>query len=307
MTKEIEQGAEAPKKATPQKKYQGALMARLEEDEAEIKALEDERAGVEPEKPDDIGDLDHETNEPLPEPTNVEEVTFKKRYADLRRYNQRKVDELNEKNKELEDKLAKASQNMGEMPSTPEEIEAWMKEFPDAARVIKTLVAKESDAGVKELEARLKELEQREIDASVKSAEAYVLVAHPDYEQLKTDPEFHAWVKTRSAKTQAQVYDSYDPNDVIEVIDDYKAHNPVAKTDPKEKKTVKNDAAEAAAAVTTKPNTSEPSNDPKGKKFRESEIAKMTSKDYEKLADEIDQAIAEGNFIYDVSGAATAA
>ena len=89
----------------------------------------------------------------------------------------------------------------------------------------------------------------------------------------------------------------YDPASVIRVIDLYKVDNgmtPAAKRDTKK----------AAASSVTK--GSRASIDAKGVsgQIKESEVAKMSDKEFEERQDEINEAMRSGKFVYDVSGGA---
>lgn len=294
MTENSKEVVEAPKQATPQKKYQGSFMARLDQDEEEIHALERERAGIkdEPEPDKSVENTDHESGKPLPEANTAEEQTFKQRYGNLRRVEQK----LRERIKELE---TQQNTETTALPSTPEELEEWMEKFPDSARVIKTLVAKESDARVATLEARIKEIESREVEADINLAEARILKAHPDFDELREDNEFHKWVATQPQRFQDMLYESMDPEDVIHVISTYKLH----KGTQKKKTEAKKPDTSAASAVETKGRTQEPKDGPKGRVYKESEIARMQSREFAELEADINKARQEGRIVYDLSAA----
>jgi hypothetical protein len=65
-----------------------------------------------------------------------------------------------------------------------------------------------------------------------------------------------------------------------------------------QKKKTKSD--DASLAVTKTGTGAQPSPDNKKKEWRASEVNKLSPKQYEKLEDEIDSAIAEGRFINDM-------
>ena len=61
---------------------------------------------------------------------------------------------------------------------------------------------------------------------------------------------------------------------------------------------------DAAKSVAVKNARSKPQEDATASYMKESDVQKMSSKEYEKRSDEIMEAIRSGKFIYDVSGSA---
>ena len=78
------------------------------------------------------------------------------------------------------------------------------------------------------------------------------------------------------------------------MIDLYKVDNNITT-----KKTANSDK-DAAASVTTKRTTS-PNHEESSNYLRESQVAKMSMKEYEKRAEDIFEAQRQGKFIYDMS------
>ena len=66
----------------------------------------------------------------------------------------------------------------------------------------------------------------------------------------------------------------------------------------------KSDNKEAAKAVKSKSNRSEPQTDSTKSYLKESQVDKMSAQEYEKRSEEIMEAIRSGKFIYDLSGSA---
>ena len=86
-----------------------------------------------------------------------------------------------------------------------------------------------------------------------------------------------------------------DAKSVARVIDLYKIDKGITN-----KKKAKPDEKAAASSVKTK-SAAAPEPDESAKMIRESEVANMSIKEYEKRADEIMDAQRNGNFIYDMS------
>ena len=90
------------------------------------------------------------------EPANAEERSFKKRYGDLRRHMQEKEKEWNERIQALESR--KASDTIIP-PKTPEEIDEWVKQYPDVAGIFNKIAEEKAKQMCSKAESRLKELD----------------------------------------------------------------------------------------------------------------------------------------------------
>ena len=222
-----------------------------------------------------------------------EEKSFKKRYGDLRRH-------MSEKEKEWQDQFNNLEARMkGEAivpPKSDEDIEAWAKEYPDVAGIVETIAAKKAEEMFSKADSRLKKLDEIQDTATRKTAEATIVESHPDFLKLKESDEFHDWAEEQPKWVQDAVYENPDdPHSVVRVIDLYK----VDKGLTKQAKKANTKAAASMVSKTSK--TKVDANDADGQ-IRESEVAKMSSKDFESNMDEINKAMRSGKFIYDISG-----
>ena len=227
---------------------------------------------------------------------SAEEKNFKKRYGDLRRHQQDKEKEFNAKIEALESQLSKAAKKQLVLPKTDEELEAWTKEYPDIASIIETIADKKSKSAAKDIEDRMIELEEMRQDAHRDKAEAELVKIHPDFIEIRQDDTFHNWAKEQPKWVQDALYENVDDaKSVARVIDLYKIDKGITN-----KKKAKPDEKAAASSVKTK-SAAAPEPDESAKMIRESEVANMSIKEYEKRADEIMDAQRNGNFIYDMS------
>jgi vacuolar-type H+-ATPase catalytic subunit A/Vma1 len=146
------------------------------------------------------------------------------------------------------------------------------------------------------LDKRLKEIEELRVQAKKDKAEAELMSLHPDFTEIRSDDAFHEWAESQPKWVQDALYENVDDaRSVARVIDLYKADKGIAK-----QKTTSSDKA-AASSVNAKTRNTPEADDSKSY-FRESQVNKMTTKEYEKNADAIMDAIRSGKFIYDVSG-----
>ena len=294
---------------------------RIKQDEAELAELmkqDREAKGIVDETEEETSEVESSSEEPKAEPVqaesdtkqeekpeakaqeddelSAEEKNFKKRYGDLRRHQQDKEKEFNAKIEALESQLSKAANKQLVLPKTDEELEAWTKEYPDVASIIETIADKKSKSAAKDIEARMIELEEMRQDAHRDKAEAELVKIHPDFIEIRQDDTFHNWAKEQPKWVQDALYENVDDaKSVARVIDLYKIDKGITN-----KKKAKPDEKAAASSVKTK-SAAAPEPDESAKMIRESEVANMSMKEYEKRADEIMDAQRSGNFIYDIS------
>ena len=231
------------------------------------------------------------------EPTSAEEKTFKKRYSDLRRHQQKQADELKAKITDLERQLTEATRKEMKLPKSEEEIEAWTKEYPDVADIVETIAAKKAQEQSVALEERIKAIDALQISASKEKAEVELLKLHPDFSDIRESDSFHEWAEQQPKWVQDALYDNEtDARSAARAIDLYKADMKMSAPKSKDK--------DAAKSVSVKNARSKPQEDATASYMKESDVQKMSAKEYEKRSDEIMEAIRSGKFIYDVSGSA---
>ena len=231
------------------------------------------------------------------EPTSAEEKTFKKRYSDLRRHQQKQADELKAKITDLERQLTEAARKEMKLPKSEEEIEAWTKEYPDVAGIVETIATKKAQEQSVALEERIKAIDEMHVSASKEKAEVELLKLHPDFSDIRESDSFHEWAEEQPKWVQDALYDNEtDARSAARAIDLYKADMKMSAPKSKDK--------DAAKSVSVKNARSKPQEDATASYLKESDVQKMSSKEYEKKSDEIMEAIRSGKFIYDVSGSA---
>ena len=271
---------------------------RMEDEAKEIAKLEAEARGETPvdAEEEEEATQEAETNTEAKEETlSAEEKSFKKRYGDLRRHMQDKEKEWDEKFKAFEERLKKESIVP---PKSDEDIEEWSKEYPDVAGIVETIAAKKAQEMFSKAEARMQEFDKIQTEAERTKAETLIRKSHEDFDDLRASDEFHNWVEEQPKWVQDALYEnSDDPASVVRVIDLYKVDKGLTKSAKKAK------AKDAASTVTKRTKTQvdvEDANDA----IRESEVARMSDKEFEERSDEINKAIRSGKFVYDVSGKA---
>jgi len=302
--------------AAPHKRNQ----ARIDADEAELEALKKRIRGEVDETEEETDDSEPDSqratdtqvqNESVPEQEtkaepeseaqeddsglSAEEKTFKQRYGDLRRHMQEKEKETAAKLEKLQQQLEASTKNELVLPKSEEEIDAWAKQYPDVAGIIEAIADKKATERASELDGRLKEIEEMRTTARKEKAEAELYSLHPDFAEIRADDAFHDWAKEQPKVVQDALYDNVDDvKSVARVLDLYKTDKGI-----KTKRVATEDKSAASSVKARKAAPIDP--DDSSRYLRESQVAKMSIKEYEKRAEEIIEAQRSGKFIYDMS------
>jgi len=273
---------------------------RMQDEEEEINRLEAEQRGEiesdeeqQPEKESvEAKKADTEVKE---ETLSPEERSFKKRYGDLRRHMQQKEKEWETKLEALQ----KSSERMGIIPpKSDEDIEEWSREYPDVAGIVETIAAKKAQEMFERANTRIKELDEAQAEAERVKAENEIRKSHSDFDDLRGSDEFHDWADKQPKWVRDALYEnSDDPASVIRVIDLYKSDKGLTNEAKKAK-------TKAAAKTVTKRSRTEVDLADANGMIRESEVAKMSDKEFEERSNEINAAMRSGKFVYDVTGSA---
>ena len=258
---------------------------KLKKDEEELEQLLDEQ------KQDAL------TEEVESEPTTAEEKTFKKRYSDLRRHQQKQTEELKTEINALKSQLEQSTKKQIKLPKSDEDIDTWAKEYPDVAAIVETIAMKKAAEQSASLEQRVKALDDMQQDVSKQRAETELLQMHPDFDEIRNDDDFHAWADEQPQWVQNALYENdNDARSAARAIDLYKADKNLT--------TKKASNKDAAKSVSTKGKRNKPVENEASSFLRESDVQRMTAKEYENKSDEIMEAIRQNKFVYDVSGSA---
>jgi len=247
---------------------------KLEQEEEEIKRLEAEQAGTTEEQQEEVTKETEADTKDEEKALSGEEKSFKKRYGDLRRHTQKKEKEWEEKLEALQ----KTTARQGLVPpKSDEDIDEWAKEHPDVASIVETIAAKKAQEMFAKAENKIKE-------------------THADFDELRESDKFHDWADEQPKWVRDALYEnSDDPASVVRVIDLYKIDNGLTSNDRKTKR-------KAAASTVTKRSKTEVDVEDANNVITETQVAKMSAKEFEERSDEINIAIRSGKFVYDMSG-----
>lgn len=226
-----------------------------------------------------------------------EEKSFKKRYGDLRRHMAEKEKEWQKKFDDLESRLNNTSSIVP--PSSDEDLEAWIKKYPDIAGIVRNLADKVAEEKFKNTNVELEELQNMRLEAKREKAEAQIRQKHSDFDEIKVSDDFHDWAEEQPKWIQDAIYENLDdPKALIRAIDLYKVDKGLTASDKKQKE------KEAAGSIINKSSRVVVESDENNYTFSESQVQRMSDKEYEKNEDKIMEAMRTGRFKYDLSGGA---
>lgn len=281
---------------------------RIKKDEEEIAALEQLTKGrkEEPEADEESEEVEQEVTEETneveepeqpeeeSEELSKEEKTYKKRYGDLRRHTQQVESELKKEIDSLKTRLDNTEALT--LPTSDEDLEAWSSKYPDIAAIVKTLAAKEADKLFSKAKVDIEDIRKSSNQANIEKARSVISKVHNDFEELENSDEFHDWVDEQPSWVKNALFENQtDPKSVIRVIDLYKSDTGQTKLHKKR------DEEDAASDVNPKSKTTIDAGGDKGT-FKESQVQKMSDKQYAEAEDAIMEAMRTGKFVYDVSG-----
>ena len=258
---------------------------RIEREEAELKQLSEQK------KPEAEEIVEDDSN------LSAEEKSFKKRYGDLRRHSQQQTLALQKQIDELKQQLTKSTEQQIKLPTSEDELATWAKTYPDVAKIVETIAIKKAKEQTAALDERFKALDERDKLTAREKAELELLKLHPDFDTIRDTDDFHNWADEQPAWVQQALYENdTDARSAARAIDLYKVDRNIGKT-KQEKKT-----SGAAESVNTRGSRTTPVSEDTEGVIYESQVAKMSSLQYEKNLEAIQKAIQTGKFVYDLSG-----
>ena len=269
--------------------YRGKYREEVYQDEDEVvEATDPSQEEATPEQ--------EEATTSFAEPKQESDTDYKKRYDDLKRHYDTKLDEWKRERNELAN-AQQAGKDSGlassELPKTAEELEEFKRKYPDVYAIVETVSTMQAETRLKELKEEVNQLKGKEQDLIVQSAYKELLNEHPDFNQLKTDEKFLMWLDEQPESISDGIYkNNTDSKWAIRVVDLYKADTGTKKV--KQSKDV--DPAAVVKTSAAKDVVGEAKSDKKV--WKASEIGKLKPWQFEKVESEIDAARAEGRIDY---------
>ena len=285
-----------------------AKQARIDKDEKELEELMASQNPVEaPEDDEEVSEVseaqkevtepveasEEESDEESGEDLSREEKSFKKRYGDLRRHMSDKEKEWKERIEALESKLDGSTSFTP--PKSADDIKEWATKNPDAAAIVEAIAEKKASEKFAKADERLREIDEARYEVERSQAEADIRKKHSDFDDLRSSDVFHDWVGEQPKWVQDALYENAeDAASVVRVIDLYKADKGLTPTAKKAK--AKDAAKDVGKGARTKVD-----DDGSAGSIRESDVAKMSDKEFDENYDRILDAQRNGKFVYDMA------
>ena len=252
---------------------------------------DDEEQKVEEEAKQDETDTSEEATpkgESFVETKEEDGTVYKKRYDDLKRHYDKKLEEWKKEREGLE-AANKVSDTGVQVPTTPDEIMEFKQKYPDVYKVVESVASMQAEQRAGDLRGEIDCLKKREEDLIVQSAYKELTTLHPDFIEIKTDEKFLEWLDQQPESISDGIYkNNKDARWASRVLDLYKADVGMTKEPRKTNKSA------AQAVKSTKVKEIVTDTDANKKIWKGSDIAKMKPWEFEKLEKEIDLARQEG-------------
>mgnify|MGYP000187965584 CR=1 FL=1 len=263
---------------------------RIEREEEELKQLAEGK--VDKATPDE-DNAEDDSN------LTAEEKSFKKRYGDLRRHSQQQQLTLQKQIDELRTQLTQSTEKQIKLPTSEDELAKWAETYPDVAKIVETIAIKKAKEQTASIEQRFAALDEQEKLTAREKAELELTKLHSDFDAIRDTDDFHNWVEEQPKWIQQALYENdTDYVAASRAIDLYKADKGLSRTKPR------NTDRDAAQGVSTRRGGSAPTGNNEAGTFYESQVEKMSPKQYEANQEAIQKAMQSGKFIYDLSGSA---
>tara|TARA_R100001129_G_scaffold185256_1_gene172710 strand:- start:1024 stop:1917 length:894 start_codon:yes stop_codon:yes gene_type:complete len=225
---------------------------------------------------------------------------YKKRYSDLKKHYDTKLNEWKQQQELLQAEVAMAEKSKGipELPKSEEELEEFRTKYPDVYDVVETISSLKASDRVKEVEGRLEELKQKEQEAIIQTAEQELISLHPDFVNLKEDQGFLDWLDSQPTNISDGIYkNNTDTKWAARVIDLFKADTGnVSKTrSNRQSKPAPKKAAEAVTKTKQRRYLDDLQDDTKI--WTVAEISKLKPHEFAKVEKDIDKAAKEGRVV----------
>lgn len=236
----------------------------------------------------------------LPPADDPEEDSYKKRYGDLRRHMAQVEADYTRRITELEQKFnTRANSDIGlPQDASEDDLKEWLQSYPKVAAIVTKIARMEAGEASRVAHEANDKLAKTEYELAKEKAVNVIREKHPDWDVVIKSPEFWAWVDTQDEWVDHSITKEINARKAIDVLDLYKLRAGQTKPAPK-----KLDNQAGAAAVNPRSAAPNP-NSGERYDFLESDIEKMSHKEYERKEAAIEAAIRDGRIKYDLSGGA---
>ena len=247
---------------------------------------------------DTMIDTDEATQEAKTPQENqpYKKVDYKKRYDDLKKHYDTKVNTFKQKEEELHAQL-RANRPKYKAPKSAEELQEFRKNYPDVYDVVESVAHTQTSKELEDLKEELKFLQNKNLEISNKEAELTLEKYHPDFSEIRESDEFHAWADKQPEEIKGWIY-SNGSNATLaaRAIDLFKQD--VGKLKSNNQSNISGDLVSSSEMIKVK-NNKEIGYGSK-KIYTRSQIAAMSQSEFDKSETAITEAMSEGRVINDM-------
>ena len=219
-------------------------------------------------------------------------VDYKKRYDDLKRHYDDKVNTFKQKEEELHAQL-RANRPKYQAPKSKEELQEFKKNYPDVYDVVESVAHTQATKEMEDLKEEINSLRTKNTEISKKEAESTLARLHPDFNTIRESDEFHQWADSQPEEIKGWIYsNATNATLASRAIDLFKQD--VGKSKSKE---VSGDLVPASEMIQIK-NSKDVGYGSK-KIWTRSQIAAMSQSEFDKNEKSITDAMSEGRIIND--------
>ena len=143
---------------------------------------------------------------PSEEESPQQETNYKKRYDDLKKHYDAKLNEFRQREQEL----MAASQPEYQAPKSEEDLTRFREEYPDLYDTVETVAHMRAEEQMRDMRERFSAIEQREMEIARREAETALQERHPDFDEIRGDDFFHEWAKEQPDQIQDWIYNNPD-------------------------------------------------------------------------------------------------
>mgnify|MGYP003135715351 CR=1 FL=1 len=239
-----------------------------------------------------VQDEEEEKEEAKVEAQPYKKVDYKKRYDDLKRHYDDKVNTFKQKEEELHAQL-RANRPKYKAPKSKEELSEFKKNYPDVYDVVESVAHTQATKEMEDLKEEINSLRTKNTEISKKEAESTLARLHPDFNTIRESDEFHQWADSQPEEIKGWIYsNATNATLASRAIDLFKQD--VGKSKSKE---VSGDLVPASEMIQIK-NSKDVGYGSK-KIWTRSQIAAMSQSEFDKNEKSITDAMSEGRIIND--------
>jgi hypothetical protein len=214
---------------------------------------------------------------------------YKKRYDDLKKHYDIKVEDFKKSKEEYEAKITSFDNPTLPAGATSQEMESFREDYPDVYKAMQTISAQQAEEKSKQLEEEIASLKEKEVHLVQEQAKKELTDAHPDFFELREAEDFLQWLEEQPVSISNGItQNNTDSKWAVRVVDLYKADKGLVKSRKKQSKS--ND--KAADFVPTKNKVV--TNTKTERIWTTDEISRLRPDQFDKLEKELEQANREG-------------